>query len=41
MERKIVTADTGFAVALLNRSDAAHQAVAEIYRQYKTIRVEN
>jgi predicted nucleic acid-binding protein len=37
MERKIVIADTGFVVALLNRSDVAHQAVVKIYKQFKKI----
>jgi predicted nucleic acid-binding protein len=37
MEKNIVIADTGFVVALLNRSDRAHQAVTEIYKQCKKI----
>jgi len=37
MERKIVVADTGFVVAVLNRSDSHHVAVVEIYAKYQHI----
>lgn len=37
MERAVVVADTGFVVALLNRSDIKHTDVATIYQQQQRI----
>jgi uncharacterized protein len=37
METRTVIADTGFIVALLNQTDARHQDVAPIYKQYQSI----
>lgn len=37
MEGAIVVADTGFVVALLNRSDIRHTEVIAVYLQYQPI----
>ena len=37
MERKVAIADTGFVVALLNRSDTKHSEVATVYLEIKNI----
>lgn len=37
MERAIVVADTGFVVALLNRSDIRHNEVVAVYQKYTQI----
>jgi predicted nucleic acid-binding protein len=37
MEGAIVVADTGFVVALLNRSDIRHTEVIAVYLQYQQI----
>jgi len=37
MERAIVVADTGFVVALLNRSDIRHSEVVAVYQKYTQI----
>ncbi|HEY9779790.1 MAG TPA: hypothetical protein V6D09_06595 [Leptolyngbyaceae cyanobacterium] len=37
MERAVVVADTGFVVALLNRSDIKHTDVAIVYQQQQHI----
>ncbi len=37
MEKTLAVADTGFVVALLNRSDAMHSIVATVYIQQKQI----
>jgi uncharacterized protein len=37
MERKIAISDTGFVVALLNKSDAKHRSVLDIYQKYEQI----
>lgn len=37
MERNPVISDTGFVVALLNRSDANHAAVSAVYSQHQQI----
>ncbi len=37
MERKIAISDTGFVVALLNKSDGKHSDVVEIYKQQNSI----
>jgi uncharacterized protein len=37
MERKIAISDTGFVVALLNKSDVKHRNVLDIYQKYEQI----
>ena len=37
MERKVAIADTGFVVALLNRSDTKHPEAATVYLEIKNI----
>jgi len=37
LQKGVSVADTGFVVALMNRTDARHIEVAEVYRQEKQI----